>query len=105
MFRSLRGAKSQDEFNVALRPQRPYGLLQNNEPQEGHLDFHTAPKLCTGRLLNHKSGRERSAEARNRTDVVPRTSSLNAITARPKSARWCCTWLAECCFTSTETVG
>ena len=30
------------EFNVALCPQRPYGLIWT---QDGHLDFHTAPEL------------------------------------------------------------
>ena len=31
------------EFSVALRPQRPYGLL--HEALDGHLDFRTAPEL------------------------------------------------------------
>ena len=34
------------EINVALRPQRPYGLLRTGGAQDGHLDFHTAPELC-----------------------------------------------------------
>ena len=33
------------KFNVALRPQRPYGLLRDGEPQDVHLDLHTAPEL------------------------------------------------------------
>ena len=35
------------KFNVALRPQRPQGLLgRDGGAQDGHLDFHTAPELC-----------------------------------------------------------
>ena len=36
------------EFSVALRPQRPYGLLGDVESrvQDGHLDVHTLPELC-----------------------------------------------------------
>ena len=36
------------EFSVALRPQRPYGLLGDGESrvQDGHLDVHTLPELC-----------------------------------------------------------
>ena len=30
-----------DEFNVALRPQRPQG----RGAKDGHLEFHTAPEL------------------------------------------------------------
>ena len=33
----------QVQFSVALRPQRPLGLLGTRS----HLDFHTAPELCT----------------------------------------------------------
>ena len=32
-------------FSVPLRPQRPWGLL-GTWSQPGHLDFHTATKLC-----------------------------------------------------------
>ena len=35
----------QGSFSVALRPQRPYGLLGSGTAQDGHLDFHTAPEL------------------------------------------------------------
>ena len=37
------------EFNVALRPHRPYGLLGTGA-QDGHLDFHTAFELFFGHL-------------------------------------------------------
>ena len=34
------------EFNVAVRPQRPYGLLGTGRgAKDVHLDFHTAPEL------------------------------------------------------------
>ena len=32
------------EFTVALRPQKPQGLL-GTRSQDGHLDFHTASEL------------------------------------------------------------
>ena len=31
--------------SVALRSQRPYGLLGTGRAQDGHLDFHTAPAV------------------------------------------------------------
>ena len=34
-------------FSVALRSQRPYGVLWMGGPGR-HLDFHTAPGLCSG---------------------------------------------------------
>ena len=34
----------QFKFTVALRPQRPSGLLGTGA-QDGHLEFHTAPEL------------------------------------------------------------
>ena len=36
-------------FNVALRPQKPYGSLGRGA-QDGHLDFHTAPELSATKL-------------------------------------------------------
>ena len=33
-------------FNIALRPQKPEGSL-GRTAQDGHLDSHTAPELCT----------------------------------------------------------
>jgi len=37
------------QFNVALRPQKPYRLLyQGRGAQDGHLDVHTAPDLWDG---------------------------------------------------------
>ena len=33
-------------FNDALRPQKPQGLLGTGS-QDDHLDFHTAPGLCS----------------------------------------------------------
>ena len=33
-------------FNIALRPWKPEGSL-GRTAQDGHLDSHTAPKLCT----------------------------------------------------------
>ena len=47
-------------FNKSLRPRKPEGSL-GRTAQDGHLDSHTAPELCTVEL-------------------------------------------AECCFTSTETI-
>ena len=41
-------------FNVALRPQKPYGSL-GRKAQDGHLDFHTAPELCFETPYKHKS--------------------------------------------------
>ena len=32
-------------FNIALRPRKPEGSL-GRTAQDGHLDSHTAPKLC-----------------------------------------------------------
>ena len=32
-------------FDVALRPQRPYGLVQRRGAQDVHLFFHTVPEL------------------------------------------------------------
>ena len=32
-------------FTVALRSQRPYGLLVTGGAQDVHLDFHTAPNV------------------------------------------------------------
>ena len=33
-------------FSVALRPQKPSGLLETGRGgRDGHLDFHTAPEL------------------------------------------------------------
>ena len=40
----LNSESSQFEFTVALRPQRPYGLLGTGN-QDGHLDSHTVPEL------------------------------------------------------------
>ena len=33
-------------FNIALRPRKPEGSL-GRTAQDGHLDSHTAPELCT----------------------------------------------------------
>ena len=41
-----RPATSAFFFGVALRQQRPCGLLGTGGTQDGHLDFHTAPELC-----------------------------------------------------------
>ena len=50
--------KVEFKFNVALRPQRPHGLLiirtVGRGDQDGHTNFHTDPELCEsrgGRLL------------------------------------------------------
>ena len=37
-------------FNKSLRPRKPEGSL-GRTAQDGHLDSHTAPELCTGQLL------------------------------------------------------
>ena len=45
-------------LNVALRPERPQGLLGAWGARDGHLDFHTAPELCdsTGSVLLYVQG-------------------------------------------------
>ena len=37
-------------FNIALRPRKPEGSL-GRTAQDGHLDAHTAPELCTSTYL------------------------------------------------------
>ena len=44
-FTQLLSSAAPSQFNVTLRPQRPYGLLGTGA-LEGRLDFHTAPELC-----------------------------------------------------------
>ena len=38
-------------FNIALRPRKPQGSL-GWTAQDGHLDSHTAPELCTQLMHN-----------------------------------------------------
>ena len=68
----LRGG-TDSEFNVALRPQRTYGLLGTRRgAQDGHLDFHTPPQLCGYQNKSHHRKLEKdilshAAPARTRT--------------------------------------
>ena len=45
---------AKERFDVALRPQKPYGSL-GPKAQGSHLDFHTAPELCFETPDKHKS--------------------------------------------------
>ena len=51
------GARTLSSFNVALRPQRKYGLLgTGKEAQDVHLDFHTASDLRALRERERERG-------------------------------------------------
>ena len=86
------------KFNVALRPQRPYGLgYYGRGAQDGHLDFHTAPELCESPVQCCFTSKEtifKDYQGREAQD-----GHLDFHTA-PEL----CEIPVQCCFTSTETV-
>ena len=67
------------KFNVALCPQRPYGLFGRGA-QDSHLDIHTAPDLWTVLLLelllyvhrDHKGYQERAGPSTRSLLFIPR---------------------------------
>ena len=81
------------QFNVALRPQKPYRLLyQGRGAQDGHLDVHTAPDLWDGwRYVQCCTETVRIIR-----DGNPRTSTFHTALSSEL--------IVQCRFTSTETV-
>ena len=47
--------KAEAWFNKSLRPRKPEGSL-GRAAQDGHLDSHTAPELCSPSLIVHNYG-------------------------------------------------
>ena len=68
-----------DEFNVALRPQRPQG----RGAKDGHLEFHTAPELGSTTITREAvpDGRKDSSRSGQLSPPLKRRRKIHVVCA------------------------